>query len=165
LYTVLHMQGPQDSNYLYHAPFGPVAFRIKGDRLAGIEFLPDLFFNPTCPETHLTQAVREYLDSYFGCEEASPCPPLLIEGTPFQKRVWRALINIPPGEVRTYGQLAKELRTSSRAVAQACRRNRLAIIIPCHRVIAANGIGGFMGRANKVEIKSWLLGHEGVHVH
>jgi methylated-DNA-[protein]-cysteine S-methyltransferase len=73
--------------------------------------------------------------------------PLLVEGTPFQKKVWEAMCAIPRGRTRTYGELAKELGgdewETSRAVGQACGDNRLPILIPCHRVVAADGIGGF----------------------
>ena len=71
--------------------------------------------------------------------------PLLIEGTEFQRRLWQALCEIPRGTTRTYGELAKRLEVDARAIGQACGDNRLPIVIPCHRVVAANGIGGFAG--------------------
>ena len=84
-------------------------------------------------------------------------------GTAFQRRVWRALQRIPLGEVRTYGELAVELDSCARAVAQACRANPLPILIPCHRVVSASGLGGYMGQIDGplLEIKRWLLHHEG----
>ncbi len=84
-------------------------------------------------------------------------------GTPYQQKVWRALQRIPVGEVRTYGELANELDSCARAVAQACRANPLPILIPCHRVVAANGLGGYMGQTEGagLAIKRWLLHHEG----
>ncbi|MCK5647355.1 MAG: methylated-DNA--[protein]-cysteine S-methyltransferase [Gammaproteobacteria bacterium] len=89
-------------------------------------------------------------------------------GTPFQQRVWQALTEIPPGEVRTYGELAKELNSSARAVGNACRRNLFPLIVPCHRVVSAAGIGGYAGdtadtqkgQINFLQIKQWLLAHE-----
>ncbi len=91
--------------------------------------------------------------------------PLLTpaDGTPFQQRVWQALQRIPVGEVRSYGELATELDSCARAVAQACRANPLPILIPCHRVVAANGPGGYMGKTagEAMAIKQWLLRHEG----
>ena len=60
-------------------------------------------------------------------------------GTPFQMRVWRALLSIPRGETTTYGELAKKLGTAPRAVARACASNRVALLVPCHRVIGGNG--------------------------
>jgi methylated-DNA-[protein]-cysteine S-methyltransferase len=88
--------------------------------------------------------------------------PLAIEGTPFQKSVWQAMCAIPRGRTRTYGALARELGGEARAVGQACGDNRLPIVIPCHRVVAAGGIGGFAHATNGylIEAKRWLLLHE-----
>lgn len=84
-------------------------------------------------------------------------------GTPFQRRVWRQLQRIPPGQTRSYGEIARLLHSSARAVAGACRANPLPILIPCHRVVAAHGLGGYMGQTGGagVAIKRWLLHHEG----
>jgi methylated-DNA-[protein]-cysteine S-methyltransferase len=83
-------------------------------------------------------------------------------GTPFQLRVWHALLAIPPGQPTTYGALAKQLGTAARAVGQACGANPLPILIPCHRVVAANGLGGFMHASSgaPLDLKTWLLHHE-----
>lgn len=85
-----------------------------------------------------------------------------LKGTEFQKRVWRALCAIPPGTTKTYGELAKQLNTSPRAIGNACRKNPLPIIIPCHRVVAKNSLGGYAGAriGNLLEIKKWLLRYE-----
>ena len=95
---------------------------------------------------------------------ATPPPPIGPgAGTPFQRRVHAALQTIPAGSVVTYGQLAQQLGTGPRALAGALRANRLPLVIPCHRVIAAHGLGGFCGeaRGERVGIKRWLLAHEG----
>ena len=83
-------------------------------------------------------------------------------GTPFQQAVWHALRDIPPGSPLTYGQLAKQLGTAARAVGGACGANPIPIIVPCHRVVSASGIGGFMQTCylGPLNIKSWLLAHE-----
>lgn len=83
-------------------------------------------------------------------------------GTPFQLHVWRALLAIPAGQPTTYGTLAKKLGTAARAVGQACGANSLPILIPCHRVVAANGLGGFMHASSgaPLDVKTWLLAHE-----
>jgi methylated-DNA-[protein]-cysteine S-methyltransferase len=91
-----------------------------------------------------------------------------VTGTPFQQKVWRALTHIPAGQVMTYGSLARELNTSARAVGNACRKNPIPMIVPCHRVVAANDVGGFAGdtekkqkgKLNFLQIKRWLLAHE-----
>lgn len=87
-----------------------------------------------------------------------------LEGTVFQQSVWRALIRIKPGTVLTYGQLAERLGSGARAVGNACRANPVPLIIPCHRVVAASGIGGYAGQVDGPEIrrKRWLLAHEGI---
>ena len=83
-------------------------------------------------------------------------------GTPYQKKVWLALQQIPPGETKTYGDLANEINSNPRAIGNACRENPLPIIIPCHRIVAKNGIGGYAGKVdgNNIDIKQWLLKHE-----
>ena len=81
------------------------------------------------------------------------------QGTAFQQRVWRFLQSIPMGETRTYGQLAKQLNSSARAVGNACRANPFLLVVPCHRVVKQSGLGGFAGKVDgeAVEIKQWLL--------
>jgi methylated-DNA-[protein]-cysteine S-methyltransferase len=88
--------------------------------------------------------------------------PLLVEGTEFQQHLWAALCEIPRGRTLTYGALAGRLGVDARAVGQACGDNRLPIVIPCHRVVAANGIGGFAHATGGylLEAKRWLLAHE-----
>ena len=87
-----------------------------------------------------------------------------LDVTPFQLRVLKQLQKIPYGETRSYGQIARILKTSPRAVGNACRNNPLPIIIPCHRVVAANGIGGYDGArtGTLLNIKRRLLEMEGV---
>lgn len=89
--------------------------------------------------------------------------PLAPAATPFRRRFRGALCAVPLGEVVTYGELARQLVTSPRAVGNACGANPLAIVVPCHRVVAANGIGGY-GRnpegGSAVEFKRWLLARE-----
>ncbi|MDH3342466.1 MAG: methylated-DNA--[protein]-cysteine S-methyltransferase [Gammaproteobacteria bacterium] len=87
-------------------------------------------------------------------------------GTLFQKKVWQALQKIPAGEVMTYGELAKQLNTSARAVGNACRANPIPLVIPCHRVVSKSGMGGFAGSRDglPMKIKSWLLAHENLPV-
>jgi methylated-DNA-[protein]-cysteine S-methyltransferase len=91
--------------------------------------------------------------------------PLRLAGTRHRIAVWEAMQRIPAGKTRTYGDLATELKSSPRAVGGACGANPLPLVVPCHRVIAANrGIGGFMGERSEgfeLGIKRWLLEHEG----
>ena len=92
--------------------------------------------------------------------------PTQLAGSAFQQKVWLAIYAIPLGQTRTYSELASQLQSGPRAVANACGANRLPLLIPCHRVVAKNGLGGFMqGDKNGLSIKRWLLAHEGVHVY
>ncbi|MEK7474936.1 MAG: MGMT family protein [Candidatus Coatesbacteria bacterium] len=84
-------------------------------------------------------------------------------GTPFQRRVWTLALTIPRGRVRTYGWMAARLHSSPRAVGQALKANPFAPRVPCHRIVAADGIGGYGGRWNS-EKKRRLLAREGVVV-
>ena len=90
--------------------------------------------------------------------------PLRVEGSKFQRRVCDAIAAIPFGETRTYGDIAKQLNTPAQAIGQACGGNPIPLIIPCHRVLGANGLGGFSGGGgglNGIETKVQLLRHEG----
>ncbi|MEO5341724.1 MAG: methylated-DNA--[protein]-cysteine S-methyltransferase [Gammaproteobacteria bacterium SHHR-1] len=90
--------------------------------------------------------------------------PLDLRGTDFQRRVWQALLQIPPGQTRSYGQLARQLGSSAQAVGNACRANPCPLVVPCHRVLAKQGLGGYCGQTQgeQLQIKRWLLRHEGV---
>ncbi|RDS98677.1 methylated-DNA--[protein]-cysteine S-methyltransferase, partial [Burkholderia contaminans] len=83
----------------------------------------------------------------------------------FQHRVWDVISDIPPGTVLTYGQVAKRIGSAPRAVGQACGANYFPLVIPCHRVVAAGGLGGFANHDDNgyyQKVKRWLLAHEGV---
>jgi methylated-DNA-[protein]-cysteine S-methyltransferase len=90
----------------------------------------------------------------------------LLKATPFQKRVWRALLTIPRGTTLTYGELAKKLNSSPRAIGQACRANPIPFLIPCHRVVGAKDKGGYFGKrtGSKMALKSWLLEQESLNI-
>ena len=111
-------------------------------------------------ETPLLAAARAWLDRYFAGERPVPEDlPLVPRGTEFQKTVWRELLNIPYGKLTTYGGLARKLGTSARAVGSAVGRNPLSIVVPCHRVVGADG--SLTGYAGGVENKRRLLELEG----
>lgn len=136
-----------------------------GEHISEIDFVgPKQHY--TLSKSVTVQDVMSQLQEYFLDPKTMFSLEIDVSGTPFQKRVWRQLQQIPAGETRTYGELAKRMHTSPRAVGAACRSNPLPIIIPCHRVVAANGMGGFMGKQSgrAMMIKQWLLRHEGVDV-
>lgn len=142
-------------------PVAALGVRMRGDAVRDVCFLPAETpqVAPTNPATaRVCDAIRGYLD-----DPARPFDlPLAIEGSEFQRRVWEAIARIPSGETRTYGELASDVGGTARAVGQACGDNRLPILIPCHRVVSAQGMGGFAHRADgeMVEVKRWLLAHE-----
>ncbi len=110
----------------------------------------------------LAEKAARQLERYREDPDAPFDLPLLVEGTPFQRRLWQALCAIPRGATLTYGELGRRLAAPPRAVGQACGENRLPIVVPCHRVVAADGIGGFAHarRGYLIEAKRWLLEHE-----
>src|SRR5258705_2720385 len=118
-----------------------VGIRTRNEGLEGIRYLPRSAPLRE-PSSRFAERVVRQLERYREDPDASFDLPLAIEGTTFQRRVWRALERIPRGETRTYGQVATALGSAARAVGQACGENRLPIVIPCHRVVAAAGIGG-----------------------
>jgi len=143
------------------APFGRVGFILEGEAISDISFL-DKNTSLSPPRSASARKVARVLRSYFGNPGMTFRLPLKLDGTPFQQRVWRALQRIPAGKTLSYGVLAKKLDTSARAVGNACRANPVPIIVPCHRVVASNGMGGFMGKrsGSPLDLKHWLLAHE-----
>ena len=88
--------------------------------------------------------------------------PLMTRGSEFQQKVWSELENIPAGETRTYGEIARKIGSSPRAIGGACRRNPVVVLVPCHRVVSSSGAGGYAGdtQGNNMQVKLWLLEHE-----
>jgi methylated-DNA-[protein]-cysteine S-methyltransferase len=138
-----------------------VAVATRDDRVAEIRYLP-----PSAallaPRNALAERAARQLERYRENPDARFDLPLAIEGTPFQRRLWAALCDIPRGKTVTYGALASQLSAEARVVGQACGDNRLPIVIPCHRVVAAKGLGGFAHarQGYLLEAKRWLLLHE-----
>lgn len=110
-------------------------------------------------QTPLLRRAGAQLQAYFQDPEAGFDLPLQVEGSAFQRQVCAAMQAIPLGETRTYGDLSKALGVPAQAIGQGCGGNPIAVIIHCHRVLGASGLGGFSG-AGGVETKVWLLKHE-----
>jgi methylated-DNA-[protein]-cysteine S-methyltransferase len=105
--------------------------------------------------------VSEQLEAYFYNAKFVFELPLELHGTPLQQDIWHHITAIPCGQVLTYGQIAKMLNTSARVVGNACRSNPIPIIIPCHRVVGKNHLGGYCGPSEiGLKRKQWLLEHE-----
>jgi methylated-DNA-[protein]-cysteine S-methyltransferase len=145
------------------APFGAVGVAIQGVQVA-IELL-SVQQEPKAAVHKLTTQVANQITAYFANAHNDFNLPLIYKGTPFQRRVWQAISAIPCGRVLTYGEIALQIGSGARAVANACGANNLPLVIPCHRVVAKNGLGGFMqGSKDGAKIKKWLLKHEGVQI-
>lgn len=111
----------------------------------------------------LTKVTMKQLQEYFDGQRTTFDIPVDMQGTTFQKAVWKALLKIPYGETRTYGQVAAMIGRpkAARAVGNALNKNPVCIIVPCHRVTASNGLGGY---AYGEKMKKWLLSHEKNHI-
>jgi methylated-DNA-[protein]-cysteine S-methyltransferase len=154
-------------------PFGPIGLRWRAGLVTGVSLSPGAEW----PQSHaVPDWLRTPLEAFLEQSRdhpADPCGdhwnpcralPTAPAGSPFQRRVWQAISAIPSGRTRTYGEIAAELGSAPRAVGGACRANPYPLLVPCHRVIGAAGLGGFAGDASGrlIAIKRWLLAHEGV---
>ncbi len=132
-----------------------------GDRLSRIEFLP---VQPARPARNaLAAETVQQLIAYLADPRHRfdlPCDP---EGTAHQRKVWQVMLDIEPGHTLTYGDVARRIGSSPRAVGGACGANPLPVVIPCHRIVASGGaLGGFAHSTHGFlpGIKRWLLAHE-----
>jgi methylated-DNA-[protein]-cysteine S-methyltransferase len=137
-------------------PVGRLAVTEEGGRIIRLRWGGEAATGTPGP---VSLRALDQLRAYFAGDLRSFDLPLDL-GEGFQARFLAALLDIPFGETRTYGDLAGELGVPAQAIGQACGANRIPVIIPCHRVLGASGLGGYSGRGG-VETKVWLLRHEG----
>jgi methylated-DNA-[protein]-cysteine S-methyltransferase len=145
------------------APFAVLGLRTNGVAVTALSYLPD-DERLLAPRDALAERAVGEIKRYLDDAAFRFTVPLAPQGTPFQRRVWEAICAIPLAESRTYGEIARSIHTAPRAVGQACGANRIALIIPCHRVVGSAGaLGGFMNAddGDPLSIKRWLLLHEG----
>ena len=139
------------------SPLGPLTLIEHNGRLVAIDW-------ERAPKDELSPLLiraRAAMQAYFAGKREPFDLPLGLEGSDFQKKAWAAIANIPWGEVRTYGEVAARIGSSARAMGAACRTNPLPIIIPCHRVVGANGaLTGYSG-GEGLSTKQALLALEG----
>jgi methylated-DNA-[protein]-cysteine S-methyltransferase len=142
-------------------PFALVGVRTEGGALAEIVYLPR-GTGELAPVNPLAERFCAQLAKYISDPGYRFKLPLRQVGTAFQRRVWDVIASIPRGETLSYGEIARTLRSGPRAVGQACGTNYFPLVIPCHRVVAANGLGGFAHNSSGylIEVKRWLLQHE-----
>lgn len=147
---------------VFPAPFCPLGIVLHAGAVGSVEIIENLL--PQAPRTPLARRVEAELTAYFANPAHRFTLPLETDGTRFQQQVWKILQDIPAGTTLTYSEVAARLNSGARAVGNACRANPVPIIIPCHRVVARHGLGGYMGKAEyALEYKRWLLRHEGAH--
>jgi len=146
--------------YQYDTPAGQLVLLTQGNVLCNIEWL--IATSSQQKLQALPNELQKQLNHYWLTPEIDISLLLLRQGTAFQHTVWKALRKIPVGQTRTYGELAKDLNTGPRALANACRKNPFPLIIPCHRVLAKSGVGGYAGAVSGrlIDIKKILLQHE-----
>lgn len=145
----------------YNSPIGDILLASDGEFLTGLWFVNQKYYaknlNRDAKEKSLEifDLTRKWLDSYF--EENKPRfnIPIKFIGTDFQVAIWQSLLKIPYGEFVTYGDLARILNTSPRAVGTAVGKNPISIIVPCHRVVGKNN--SLTGYAGGIDKKEYLL--------
>lgn len=152
------------NDYIIKTPFTSLKISCNDDAVTSVDFV-DQSKASTSHVSGLMADVKKQVNQY--CQQAQGFKlSLQPQGTDFQKKVWVALQKIPAGKVKTYGEIARDLKTSPRAVGNACRKNPIPLFIPCHRVVSQTGIGGFAGatEGEYLDIKRQLLRHEGVEI-
>ena len=154
-----------DCIYHYDSPLGGITLAADGDALTGLWFDGQRHFGETLPADYneaflpvFAEAVR-WLDRYFSGEHPDSIPPLNPRGTPFRRLVWQQLLRIPYGQTMTYGELADRLsaqtgrRVSARAVGGAVGHNPVSLMIPCHRIVGADGsLTGYAGGTDRKKL-------------
>ena len=156
-----------DYTWHYASPLGGIMLASDGQALTGLWFEGQRHFAAGLDGEHEEKALpvfdeaARWLDAYFGGREPGFTPPLRPRGTAFRRAVWEQLLTVPCGETVSYGQLAARLglpRAAARAVGGAVGRNPVSLIIPCHRVVGADG--SLTGYAGGLERKRRLLALE-----
>ena len=156
--------------YIHHymSPLGGITIASDGEALTGLWFDGQKYFEANLPEEHEEKRLEifditdKWLDIYFSGKEPDFTPPLSMKTTEFRKKVWKILLTIPYGKTMTYGEIAEKIakdsgkaKMSAQAVGGAVGHNSISLIIPCHRVIGANG--SLTGYAGGIEKKKKLL--------
>lgn len=152
---------------IVQAPFGAIGVRTEAGVLKELVYLP-ASYREKAPVDALSEKAAHQLDRYFEEPDFRFDLPLAKVGTAFQHKVWNVIAAIPRGDVLTYGEVARIIQSAPRAVGQACGANWFPLIIPCHRVTASGGLGGFSNHDDEtgfhIGVKRWLLAHEGVAI-
>lgn len=140
-----------------HTPIGDLTLSEDGGAIVSV----DWGWAPEQTETALLKRARKQLQQYFDGERQDFDLPLKPQGTPLQKKIWKGMAAIPYGTTLAYGELGEQVGTIARVVGNACGRNPLPILVPCHRVLAAHGKLGFYSGDGGIDTKVALLRLEG----
>ena len=148
---------------VFISPIGPIGVNSSNEHIIKIKF--DLNLIEIRPKDLFLKKVRDQLDLYFKRKLTKFTIPYILLGTNYQKRVLKEVANICFGDQQTYSDIAQKINTHPRPVGNACRENPLQLLIPCHRVIGKNNIGGFSGggisnNGNMMVVKKNLLALE-----
>lgn len=157
-------QGSELFSAIVAAPFGAIGIRTDARSVRELVYLPPHFGEKDAADAVAELAAQQVMQ-YFADPDFLFSLPLMQAGSAYQQKVWSAIRAIARGTVRTYGQVARDIGSAPRAVGQACGANWFPLIIPCHRVTAAGGLGGFASHDDEngfhLSVKRWLLQHEG----
>lgn len=147
----------------YATPFAVLGIATDGRRVTSVRYLPR-DTPQAAPHDRVAERACREIERYLADPDYLFRVPYRLDGTPFQCRVWREIEKLCPIKTTSYGVIAERLRSGARAVGGACGANPVPLIVPCHRVLAASGLGGFMGGkdAFPLSVKRWLLRHEGL---
>jgi len=167
---LLLTENDQDHDWaaVIRAPFGKLG--IKTALFEDSLMLKEIFYvskdtDLLTPKNALVKNAIEQIEVYFKNPATHFDLPMIPQGTNFQQKVWQNIRVIPLGTAMTYGELARKIKSGPRAIGGACGANPFPLIVPCHRVVSASGIGGFARQDEEGyhrNIKTWLLQHEGV---
>lgn len=143
------------------APFAHLGVMVHENAVQLIDFLP-LEYPLLASENAAVVQLSQALERYWRDATMQFHLPLSYQGSQHQLLVWQVMLAIPVGQTRSYGDIARQIGSSPRAVGQACGANPLPILIPCHRVVGKTSRGGFMHRQDSAALsyKGWLLQHE-----
>jgi len=148
---------------VFISPIGPIGVNSSNEHIIKIKFALNLI--EIKPKNLFLKKVSDQLDLYFKKKLTKFTIPYILSGTNYQKRVLKEVSRIYFGDKKTYSDIAKTINTHPRPVGNACRENPIQLLIPCHRVIGKNNIGGFSGRdirdgGNMIVVKKKLLALE-----
>ncbi len=145
-------------------PIGNIAVEYQDDFVVKVEQVANQVRAISKKDPFAAEIQQQFSAYFSGKLKEFNLPFLFLQGTDYQLQVWDQIRKISFGSTRTYGEIANKIKSGPRAVGNACRRNQLLLIVPCHRVVSAVGSGGFMGdhTGKLVQRKQWLLNHEAI---